>query len=76
VSELADSIKLIRKTLLPQSAALAAVNQLVELVAEMREGIVDVADWAGYANGDANAKAAAEKYITKADALLEGLKHD
>jgi hypothetical protein len=66
--ELSDNIKLIRKTLLPQSAALAAINQLVELVAEMREAFIYHKDVVGIL------PASSSKALTKADALLNGLK--
>jgi len=73
VSELADNIKLIRKTLLPQSAALATINQLVDLVAEMQVRLVQIAS-GDYKACGVFAEDVARDALTKADALLKGLK--
>lgn len=73
--ELSDSINLIRKTLLPESAALAAVNQLVELVAEMAratDGLRDRYVIDGHFCGHSEAKECLDAAI-KADVFLNKL---
>jgi hypothetical protein len=73
--ELADSIKQIMAVTKPDSILANTINQLVELVAEMRVRLVQIAS-GDYKACGVFAEDVARDALTKADALLEGLKHD
>lgn len=73
MNTLADSIKLIRRTHHPQSVALLVADQLVELVAEMRMGLrCSIGGSVGIEQ--LGNQRIIDDALTKADALLSGLK--